>query len=82
MGLFCDTGYKTDVVGSTEAPSKVFLLFFLLSDGLKSNHIRSRIECGFLDISSRHICRAVTETIRVTNYPTMIIDPWNQQDAL
>ena len=42
-------------VGFTEAPSKVFLLFFLFSDWLKSNHLRSRIECGFLDISSPHI---------------------------
>ena len=37
-------------VGSTEAPSKVFLLFSLFSDWLKSNHLRSRIECGFFDI--------------------------------
>ena len=37
-----------DIVGSTEAPSKVFLLFFLFSDWLKSNHLKSRIECGFL----------------------------------
>ena len=43
--------YKSEMsVGSTEAPSKVFLLFFLFSDWLKSNHLRSRIECGFLDI--------------------------------
>ena len=61
-------GNKT--AGSTEAPSKVFLLFFLFSDWLKSNHLRSPIECGFLDIFSRHICGAVTETIRVTNYAT------------
>ena len=57
-------------VGSTEAPSKVFLLFFLFSDWSKSNHLKSRIERGFLDIFSRHICSAVTETIRVTNYAT------------
>ena len=38
------------VVGSTEAPLKAFLVFFLFSDWLKSNHLRSRIECGFLDI--------------------------------
>ena len=47
---------------------------------------------------SRHICSAVTETIRVTNYATssgeknvqkskfeaseMILDPWNQQKSL
>ena len=38
------------IVGSTEAPSKAFLLFFLFSDWIKSNHLRSRIERGFLDI--------------------------------
>ena len=53
----------TEIVGSTEAPSKVFLLFFLFSDWLKSNHLRSRVERGFMDIFSRHICSAVTETI-------------------
>ena len=40
------------------------------SDWLKLNCLRSRIERGFLDIFSRHICSAVTETIRVTNYAT------------
>ena len=59
-----------NIVGSTEVPSKAFLLFFLFSDWLKSNHLKSRIELGFLDISSRHICSTVTETIRVTNYAT------------
>ena len=58
------------LVGSILAPSKVFLLFFLFSDWLKSNHLRSRIERGFLDIFSRHICSAVTETIRVTKCAT------------
>ena len=83
------------IVGSTEAPSKVFLLFFLFSDWLKSNHLISRIERGFLDIFSRYICSTVTKTIRVTNYATsfgaknvqktkfeaaeMILDPLNQQ---
>ena len=44
-------GYlNVDFVGSTEAPSKAFLLFFLFSDWLKSNHPRSRIKRGFLDI--------------------------------
>ena len=28
------------IVGSTEAPSKVFLLFFLLPDWLKLNHLK------------------------------------------
>ena len=47
------------VVGSMEALSKFFLLFFLFSDWLKLNHLRSRIERGFLDIFSRHICSTV-----------------------
>ena len=42
--------YIAYIVGSTEAPSKVFLLFFLCSDWLKSNHLRSRIGRDFLDI--------------------------------
>ena len=61
---------KLYIVGSTEAPSKVFLLFFLYSEWLKLNHLRSRIKGGLLDIFSRHICNAVTETTRVTNYAT------------
>ena len=78
---------KSSIVGSTEAPSKVFLLFFLFSDWLKSNRN------WFLGIFSRHICSAETKTIRVTNCATsfgakkcsenqvaeMILDPWNQQ---
>ena len=79
----------TRIVGSTEAPSKVFLLSFLCSDWLKSNRT------SFFGIFSRHICSAVTETMRVTNYATsfgaknvqktkveaaeMILDPLNQQ---
>ena len=67
----------------------------MFSDWVESNHLRSRIERGFLDIFSRHICSAVTETIWVTNYATsfgaknvqktkfeaaeMILDLWNQQ---
>ena len=47
-----------------------FSIVFLLSDWLKSSHLRSLIERGFLDILSRHIFCAVTETIRVTNYTT------------
>ena len=81
--------------GSTEAPSKAFLLFFLLPDWLKLNHLKSRMECGFSDIFSRHICSTVAETIGVTNNPAsfgaknvqkttfeadeMILGPWNQQ---
>ena len=56
------------IVGSTEAPPKAFLLFFLFSDWLKLNHLKSRMECGFSDIFSRHNCSTVAETIGVTNY--------------
>ena len=52
-------------VGSTEAPSKVCLLFFLLPDWLKLNHLKSRMECGFSDMFSRHFCSTVAETIGV-----------------
>ena len=55
-------------VGSMEAPSKAFLLFFLLPDWLKFNHLKRWMECGFSDIFSRHICPTVAETIGVTNY--------------
>ena len=51
-----------------EAPSKAFLLFFLLPDWLKLNHLKSRMECGFPDIFSRHFCSTVAETIGVTKY--------------
>ena len=54
-------------VGSMEAPSKAFLLFFLLLDWLKLNHLKSRMECGFSEIFPRHICFTVVETIGVTN---------------
>ena len=37
-------------VGSMKAPSKAFLLFFMLPDWLKLNHLNSRMECGFSDI--------------------------------
>ena len=58
---------KAQIVGSMEAPSKAFLLFFLFPDWLKLNHLKSRTECGFSDIFSRHICSTVAETIGVTN---------------
>ena len=38
------------IIGSMEAPSKAFLLFFLLPDWLKLNHLKTRMECGFSDI--------------------------------
>ena len=55
-------------VCSMEAPSKAFLLFFLLLDWLKLNHLQSRMECGFSDIFWRHICSTEAETIGVTSY--------------
>ena len=55
-------------VGSMEAPSKDFLLFFLLPDWLKLNHLKSRMECGFSDIFSRHFCSTIAETIGLANY--------------
>ena len=55
------------IVGSMEAPSKAFLLFFLLPDWLKLNHLKSQMECGFSDIFLRHISSTVAETISVTN---------------
>ena len=80
-----------------EAPSKAFLLFFLLPDWLKLNHLKSRMECGFSDIFLRHICSTVAETIGVTNYAAsfgaknvqkttfeaaeVILGQWNQQIA-
>ena len=57
-----------NIIGSIEAPSKAFLLFFLLPDWLKLNHLESRMECGFPDIFSRHFCSTVAETIGVTNH--------------
>ena len=78
-----------------EAPSKTFLLFFLLIDWLKLNHLKSRMECAFSDIFSLHICSTVAETIGVTNYAAsfgaknvqkttfeaaeIMLGPWNQQ---
>ena len=61
-----DRNFK--VVGSMEAPSKDFLLFFLFPDWLKLDHLKSRIECGFSDIFSRHICSTIPESTGVTNY--------------
>ena len=79
-----------------EAPSKAFLLFFLLPDWLKLNHLKSRMECGFSDIFSRHFCSTLEETIGLTNYAAsfgaknvqkttfeaaeMILGRWNQQE--
>ena len=51
--MVCQGGSSAElhIVGSMEAPSKAFLLFFLLFDRLKLNHLKSRMECGFSDIS-------------------------------
>ena len=86
---------ETNFVGSMEAPSKAFLLFFLLPDWLKLNHLKSRMDCGFSDIFSRHFCSTGAETIGLTNYAAsfgaknvqkttfeaaeMILGPSNQQ---
>ena len=83
------------IVGSMEALSKAFLLFFLLPDWLKLNHLKRRMECGFPDIFSCHFHSTVAETIGLTNYKAtfgaknvqkttfeaaeMILGPWNQQ---
>ena len=40
---------------------------FLLPDWLKLDHLKSRMECGFSDIFSCHICSTVADTIGVTN---------------
>ena len=54
--------------GSIKAPSKPFLLFFLLPDWLKLNHLKSRMKCDFQTFFSRHFCSNVAETLGVTNY--------------
>ena len=64
---FCYCSFY-QIVGSMEASAKVFLLFFLLLDWLKLNYLKSRMECGFSDIFSCHICSTVAEIIGVTNY--------------
>ena len=61
-------GKNPQIVDFIEAPSKAFLLFYLLADWLKLIHLRSRLECGFSEILSRYICYTVTETIGLTNY--------------
>ena len=63
---------KCSFVGSMEALSKAFLLFFLLSDCLKLNHLKSRMECGFSDNFSRHICSTIADTKGVTNYAAIL----------
>ena len=52
------------LVGSNGSSFKDFSIVFLLSDWLKLNHLKSRMECGFSDIFSRS---TLAETIGVTN---------------
>ena len=77
---------EASIVGSTEAPSKVFLLFFLFSDWLKSNHLRSWIERGFFGIFSASEWQTTQQVLARKNVQKtkfeaaeMILDPWNQQ---
>ena len=81
-----------------EDPSKAFLLFFLFSDWLKLNHLKSRIECCFSDIFLRHFCSTLVETIGFTTTQEvlarknvhkttfeaaeMILSPWNQESLV
>ena len=58
---------------------RFFSIVFLFFDWLKSNHLRSLIERGFFGHFSCHICSAVTETTRVTNYAISFGAPRNQQ---
>ena len=51
---------------------KGVLLFFLLPDWLKLNHLKSQMECGFSDIFSCHFCSTVAETIGLTNYAASV----------
>ena len=44
-----------------EAPSKAFLIVFMFPDWLKLNNLKSRMECGFSDIFSIHICSTVAD---------------------
>ena len=84
------------IIGSMEAPSKAFLLFFLLPDWLKLNHPKSRM--WFFGHFSCHICSTAAETIGMTNNAAifgaknvqkttfeaaeMVLCPWNQQIML
>ena len=54
-------------VDPMKVPSKAFLLFYLLPDWLKLNHLKSRMECAFQTFT-RLICSTIAETIGVANY--------------
>ena len=57
------------IVGSMEALSKAFLLFFLPPDWPKLNHLKVEWNVVFqTDIFSRHFCSTVAKTIGLTNY--------------
>ena len=60
-----------------EAPSKVFLLFFLLPDWLKLNHLKSRMEYGFQTFLASFGAKNVQKTTIET--AERMLGPWNQQ---
>ena len=78
--------------------SVVFLLFFLFFDWLKSNHLRSRIERGFLTffrpifvtlLQEQYEWQTMQQVLAQKNVQKikfeaaeMILDPWNQQVCL
>ena len=78
MDLYQRISLDGHIVGSMEAPANVFLLFFLFSDWLDPNHLKSRIKCGFLDICSSRICSLLTEKARVTNYQKKL---WHEKNV-
>ena len=47
---------------------KDFSIVFLFSNWLELNHLKSRMECGFSDIFSCHVCSTRAETIDMTIY--------------
>ena len=61
-------GYQIELeepfVGSTEACSKTFPLFFLFSEWIKFSHLRSRIKRGVLFIFSRHNRNNISDKLR------------------
>ena len=56
------------IVGSMEAPSKAFVLFFSAPWLAKVESSQKSNGMWIPDIFSRHICSTVAETIGVTNY--------------
>ena len=60
------------LVGSMEAPSKAFLLFFLLPDWLKLNHVKSRMEAA--SFGAKNVQKTTFEAAEM-----MLGGPWIQQ---